>query len=781
MLRAHYDVFCSKLLPLIQYRPNGQSRRSGARGYVDHDFYEGLPVRHWRRTTVQVGVPPKPEVPSRLLQPELPLPKEASLLTPMSRALLQAARAGTINKVPPAEEEAVVKEGEEDEEDEERGFVASRWGVVPRHLEGPEPEYLAKKRKGLELKASAGGSGNGAGGGVAKKAKIRRTDTEGNAYVEEIVIADGQRVEGQVIAEVAMTDAGVPATAVEGTGAVNSDGVVVAVEAVQPTPPRRRPPPPRRKPRGPGRGRKKKVQFVPGAEGVEGVGARGGPATTNSSLVDGQPSVEGAVPGAGLGGGFGHDDGDIEMIDDPNLRDGDEEDDDNEEGEEGDEADDDDREEGELTPSPTPDDATSSVGPDQKFHEQSTQLAHPAASVLNHPLPPRPDVQMPTADDVQRSVSSSPDLPLAADQRIDPSIKGEGEAPDSVLIDDDATTLAEVPTPAQENQMQDPVQDDPLQGDLMQGLIQADQLLGIAVQEDPPQEDQEHGDLLQEDLVQGNPIQEGLMFEDLIQDDLMREDSIPGDLVQEVLALEDPAQDDPVQEYPKLEDLVQEEPVKEAPNQESSNQGDPTQEEPKQEDLIQKDPVQEGLVHEDLIQEDLVQEDLGQEDLAQEDLVQEGLVQEDLLQEDLVQEDLVQEDLVQEDLVQEDLVQEDLVQENPIHEDPAQEDPEQEEPLQTNLAQESPALPPQIEEFASAEKEQTPPADASADTATHDIGMVEEVHFADGDIDLFGSLEKHLAEHSSVPTAAIESPPAVVENLDDIIGNDGVVGEEGSK
>ncbi|KAH0543756.1 hypothetical protein FGG08_001938 [Glutinoglossum americanum] len=525
---------------MAPYRPNGQSRRSGARGYVDHDIFEGLPVRHWRRTTVQVGVPPKPESSSRLLQPELPLPKEANLLSPMSRALLQAARAGTINKTLPVEEEAVVKEGDDEEDEEERGFIAGRWSAVPRHLERPEREYLAKKRKGLELKAPNGGAG--AGAGVMKKAKIRRTDTEGNAYVEEIVMTEGQKVEGEVIAEVPMADPVVSGRVVEGVGVVNSDGVVVSTETAQPTPPRRRPPPPRRKPRGPGRGRKKKVQFVPGAEGVEGTDARGiAPIAANGSLIEnGQPPEGNALPRARIEGGFRNDDGDTEMIDDSNLRDGDEEEDDNDDGEEGDEGDDDDREEGELTPSPTPEDVTTSVSTDPLNHPKpSAALPQPTLPNFVHPLPPRPDVQVPAANPVQRSASSSPDLPLA--QRSDPPAKNEeGGAPDFIPTGGDVAALIEnrISTPAQEGMTQDE-------------LTPEDLVLVDLLQEDPPPTDPLPEDPLPEDPPQENPPKEDPPREDLLQVVQPQED----------LPQENPPQKDPLHEGPPQEDQVLKDPA----------------------------------------------------------------------------------------------------------------------------------------------------------------------------------------------------------------------------
>ncbi|KAI9819168.1 MAG: hypothetical protein M1827_007324 [Pycnora praestabilis] len=342
---------------MAPYRPGGRSNRSG-RTQIDHDVFEGLPVRHWRRTPLTVGAPPRTEtVISRNLQPELPMPKEAHLLSPMSRALLQAARAGTVNKPPEKASEEEKEGGDEDEDGEtERGFVAKRWTVLPRHLEGPEPEYLAKRRKGLPS-AYSGIVGPLGSTGTMKRTKVKKVDVEGNIYVLDVLVPEGQKVEGEIMEEMLTTDAPAPGTVVEGVGIVNADGVVVASEVVQPTPPRRRPPPPRRKPKGPGRGRKKKVQFAPGENGTDGV-PRTGDGTTNINGSVGHAVVTGAdgiktedIAHEGISNG----DGDMEMADYSNLAEGDEEDDENDEGEEGDEGDDDDREEGELSPSPDAD------------------------------------------------------------------------------------------------------------------------------------------------------------------------------------------------------------------------------------------------------------------------------------------------------------------------------------------------------------------------------------------------------------------------------------------
>ncbi|KAI9825974.1 MAG: hypothetical protein M1819_007475 [Sarea resinae] len=374
---------------MAPYRAGGRSSRSGRTTQIDHDVFEGLPVRHWRRLPLPVGAPSKHESNAhRNLQPELPMPKEAHLLSPMSRALLQAARAGTVNKPPtPLVDEEKELADEDDDGEADKGFVAKRWSLVPRNLEGPEPEYLAKRRKGLSSQPVASDvSGNA---GFLKRARVRRTDPDGNAYVIEVLVPEGQTVEGEILEEIPAAEKPAPGTVVEGVGVVNSEGVVIPDDPVQPTPPpRRRPPPPRRKAKkGPGRGRKK-VQFAPAGEGTNttALGAQsapGGGAGKNISASGAEHLKKEDSSGKETPAG----DDDTEMADDSILQDGEDEEDENEDGEEG-EGDDDDREEGELSPSPDPDGSTSQSKSPSKPPPTAPSLAPP--SHLDLSLPPKP-------------------------------------------------------------------------------------------------------------------------------------------------------------------------------------------------------------------------------------------------------------------------------------------------------------------------------------------------------------------------------------------------------
>lgn len=300
----------------------------------------------------------------------------------------------------PVEEDKDAGEDEDAEGDIEPGFVATRWGVVPRHLEGPEPEFLAKRRKGLPSLYGGASEGAVAGSDQMRKTKIRKTDADGTDHVLEALVPVGQAVEGEIAEETIVSEAPAPGTVVDGVGIVNAEGVVVAGDQMQPTPPRRRPPPPKRKAKGPGRGRKKKVEFAPGTEGMANIqGVDGG---TNGHIgPDGQNSQAAHS-------------GDIEMGEDSTLQEGEEGSEDEEDGEEGEEGD---REDGELSPSPTP--ATKSPSRDLRVLEPEDP--HGGVSSTIDSLQPPVTVNEP---------SSSPDLPLG-DSRTFPVSDASAEPSDT--------------------------------------------------------------------------------------------------------------------------------------------------------------------------------------------------------------------------------------------------------------------------------------------------------------------------------------------------------------
>lgn len=329
--------------------------------------------------------------------PELPMPRDAHLLSPMSQALLREARKGQVNNPPPPPLEDEKEAGEEEEADGDidTGFVAKRWAVVPKHLEEAEPEYLAKRRKGLPSVYS-GSLGLMGTTGQMRKTKIRKTDAEGNVYVWDVLVPEGQSVEGEIIEEeTTPTEAPAPGTVVAGVGVVNAEGVVIARDQVIPTPPRRRPPPPKRKAKGPGRGRKKRAGFVSisgGSLAPKGVNG------SAKSMVTGIENEKRGVAGDHRV--------DTEMGDDSIQHDGEEGSDDDEDVEDGEDGD---REEGEISPSPSMTKSPSRP-PIVKISEPEANQEIPKFTLnVSH-----------ASND--REPSSSPDLPLAAGQGFLPPI-----------------------------------------------------------------------------------------------------------------------------------------------------------------------------------------------------------------------------------------------------------------------------------------------------------------------------------------------------------------------
>ena len=82
-----------KLTPNSQYRSSRTGARS-TRTQIDHDVFEGLPVRHWRKKPISISTAPEKEnmidMKSRnLAWPELEMPRYSHLLSEMSRNLLR--------------------------------------------------------------------------------------------------------------------------------------------------------------------------------------------------------------------------------------------------------------------------------------------------------------------------------------------------------------------------------------------------------------------------------------------------------------------------------------------------------------------------------------------------------------------------------------------------------------------------------------------------------------------------------------------------------------------
>ncbi|KAL9629569.1 MAG: hypothetical protein Q9164_006826, partial [Protoblastenia rupestris] len=330
-----------------KFRTSRTGNRQTRTTQIDHDVFEGLPVRHWRKKPVNFNAVPEKDVQKTapmLLSgyKELPLPRDYSMLPENSQVLLRAARMGLPKEKPTAEDDKENEDEEPSKAYEDATFVAHKWALVPDD-EAPEPEYLAKRRKGLPsvysgLSVPVGGSGQ------MRKTKIRKIDAEGNNYVWEVLVPEGQTVDGEVLAdEASLTLPPAPGTIVEGLGVVNHEGVVIAGEQAAPAPTRRRPPIPKKKKHGPGRGRKKKADPAPGAE--------------KSAAVNGVDIVHGhKVDGGLLAPERNHKAESGEQIDreDSVMHDAhQDEEEGSEEGSEGEDGEDGDREEGELSRSPS--------------------------------------------------------------------------------------------------------------------------------------------------------------------------------------------------------------------------------------------------------------------------------------------------------------------------------------------------------------------------------------------------------------------------------------------
>lgn len=222
----------------------------------------GLPVRQWRQDWVNIAPPPPQEQIQQndIWAPELfhHMPKDFALLAPHSQELLRAARSGRLYKrpAPPEDEEAdtdaaqLTEKIEKKEDDSaSQGFSVRLWKQIPRNNEGSGLSHLAKRRKGTVTIASKTVDEKAMAGPMVTRATVRRTDAAGNPYTEEVTLADGQQVTGEIIS-----------TRVEAVPTASPDGFV-APTAVQ----KKRPPPPKRKSKaGPGRGRKKLKYPLPG-------------------------------------------------------------------------------------------------------------------------------------------------------------------------------------------------------------------------------------------------------------------------------------------------------------------------------------------------------------------------------------------------------------------------------------------------------------------------------------------------------------------------------------
>lgn len=215
------------------------------------------------------------------------MPKDHTLLTPHSQELLRAARSGRLYKRPaPADEEegdhdghANEKTDKKEEEAAPKGFSIKVWRQIPRNVEAPGISHLAKRRKNIITIASKTPQERPQSSTVTR-ATVRRVDAAGNPYTEEVTLADGQAVDGQIIS-----------TRVE---TVQATGGALNQLASQ----RRRPPPPKRKTKaGPGRGKKKNRGGISGGPTHAIVANGNGVAMASQGATSTQPVSLAAIAG----------------------------------------------------------------------------------------------------------------------------------------------------------------------------------------------------------------------------------------------------------------------------------------------------------------------------------------------------------------------------------------------------------------------------------------------------------------------------------------------------
>lgn len=210
----------------------------------------GLPVRQWRSQLVTVAPPPEREENKKQDRwaVELPhgMPRDTHLLTPHNQELLRLARSGKLYKKRPLPEEDdadadAVPGDKADKKDsaasEGYSFKVRKWVRLDRSAEDGGINYLAPRHKNTITRPSKQ-LGTQVTGPMVTKATVKRLDAAGNPYTQEVIVPDGQAVDGEII-----STSVVPAP--EATG-----------EALLPaaTPARRKPPIPQKK-KGRGRGR----------------------------------------------------------------------------------------------------------------------------------------------------------------------------------------------------------------------------------------------------------------------------------------------------------------------------------------------------------------------------------------------------------------------------------------------------------------------------------------------------------------------------------------------
>ncbi|PHH81801.1 hypothetical protein CDD82_7843 [Ophiocordyceps australis] len=393
------------------------TRRANRGGYAEHDDFEGLPVRQWRTEWVSIAPPPAQEQHHHndIWALELPhgMPKDSQLLPSYSQELLRVARSGRLYKrtaitddddvdadglTAPVPDNAK-SDGKKEDESETRGFTVRLWKQVPRNVEASPTTYLAKRRKGTITIASRTVQDRSAGPTVTR-ATVKRIDAAGNPYTEEVTLAEGQPVDGEIIS-----------TRVEVANTTSGD-----VHTPSQVPQKRRPPPPKRKSKaGPGRGRKKmKIPLPPDGKSLQAAPA---PSYAQAIKIEGQADQ-----------GINRDEAQTPNPD-SEAADG-EDDDDDDDGDDGDEADDGEEcdEQSETKPDETMTDAIFAVShlPNDSEEPVLKEATPPNPAALAPPLVTRSGGSpRPEGSPLKNVMLPSPTEPTPTEQQI-PALNSQG-------------------------------------------------------------------------------------------------------------------------------------------------------------------------------------------------------------------------------------------------------------------------------------------------------------------------------------------------------------------
>lgn len=246
--RDHCRLQAAAAEPAMSDRLEGATDASAlAYGTPDsfaNECSQGLPVRQWRQQMVTVAPSSEREENKKndLWDQELPhgMPKDTHLLTPHNQELLRLARSGKLyRKRPLPEEDDADADGDRRESTAGEGysFKVKKWVRLERSAEDSGVNYLAPRQKGTITRPSRQ-LGTQLTGPMVTKATVKRVDAAGNPYTQEVIIPDGQAVDGEII-----STSVVPAPEAAGEAASSSA-----------TPMRRKPPIPQKK-KGRGRGR----------------------------------------------------------------------------------------------------------------------------------------------------------------------------------------------------------------------------------------------------------------------------------------------------------------------------------------------------------------------------------------------------------------------------------------------------------------------------------------------------------------------------------------------